>query len=97
VLFCFQEVDAMSVNKEELHEMIEQLRDIDRATVYDFLQFLIERNGRGFSWEETERLEIDHEPLSEEILYRIKNAREEDYLTGEDARREFPGIQVNLP
>ncbi len=27
----------MSVNKEELHEMIEQLRDIDRATVYDFV------------------------------------------------------------
>jgi ribosomal protein L13E len=61
------------------------------------LQFLIERNGRGFSWEETERLGIDHEPLSEEILYRIKNAREEDYLTVEDARREYPGIQVNLP
>jgi hypothetical protein len=77
----------MSINKNELHEMIEQLRDADRATVYDFLQFLIERNGRGLTWEEIEKLEPDHEPLSDEEKQQLAAPRE--YISLDQAIDEY--------
>ena len=84
----------MSVDKRELHELVEQLTESDWTTVYDFMQFLLERNGRGLTWEEIEKLQPDNEPLSEEVLRQLHSA--DEYITGREAKHEF-GLQVDLP
>ena len=85
----------MIVSKDDLHNLIERLQEPDQKTVFDFLQFLIERSERKLlSWEEIDRQEPDDEPLSEEELRQLKS--DAGYVSGEDAKREF-GLQVDLP
>ena len=85
----------MIVSKDDLHNLIERLQEPDQKTVFDFLQFLIERSERKLlSWEEIDRQEPDDEPLSEEELRQLKS--DAGYVSGEEAKREF-GLQVDLP
>jgi len=87
----------MSVDEKEIIAMFWKLNAANRTSVYDFMQYLIERDNKSVPYEEIDQLESDNEPISDEVLHRINNAKPEDYLTGEEAMREFPGIQVDLP
>lgn len=85
----------MVVRKDDLHNLIERLREPDQKIAFDFLQFLIERSERkSLSWEEIDQQEPDDEPLSEEELRQLKS--DAGYVSGEGAKREF-GLQVDLP
>lgn len=85
----------MVVHKDDLHNLIERLPEPDQKTVFDFLQYLVERsNGKPLAWDEIDAQEPDDEPLSEEELRQLNS--DAGYVSGEAAKREF-GLQVDLP
>lgn len=85
----------MVVRKEDIHNLIERLQETDQKTVYDFLQYLVERSERkSASWAEIDKTKPDEQPLTEEELRQLKSNA--GYVTGEEAKREF-GLQVDLP
>lgn len=85
----------MVVRKDELHILVERLQEHDQKTVYDFLQYLIERSERKpTGWAEIDKTKPDEEPLTEEELRQLKS--DDGYVTGEEAKHEF-GLQVDLP
>lgn len=85
----------MALRKDDIHKLVDQLSENDQKTAYDFLQYLIERSEKKHaSWDEINKLEPDHEPLSEEETRQLKS--NSGYISGEEAKREF-GLQVDLP
>lgn len=85
----------MVVRKEDIHNLVERLREYDQKTAFDFLQYLIERSGRKPNgWAEIDKAKPDDEPLTEEELRQINSNA--GYVTEEEAKREF-GLQVDLP
>lgn len=85
----------MVVRKDDLHNLIERLPEPDQKTVFDFLQYLVERSNRKpLTWDEIDAQEPDDEPLSEEELRQLNS--DGGYVSGEEAKREF-GLQVDLP
>lgn len=85
----------MVVRKEDIHILVERLQEHDQKTVYDFLQYLIERSEKKPSgWAEIDKAKPDDEPLTKEELRQLNS--DSGYVTGEEAKREF-GLQVDLP
>jgi len=85
----------MRVHKEDIHNLVERLREYDQKTAFDFLQYLIERSERKpASWAEIDKAKPDDEPLTEEEFRQLNSNA--GYVTGEEAKREF-GLQVDLP
>lgn len=84
----------MVVRKDELHILVERLQEHDQKTVYEFLQYLIERSERKLTgWAEIDKAKPDEEPLTEKELHHLKS--DDGYVTGEEAKHEF-GLQVDL-
>ena len=84
----------MVARKEDLHKLIDHLNEADRKTAYDFLRYLINRSENNKDWDEINRLEPDHEPLSDEELRQLKASS--GFVSGEEAKREFK-LQIDLP
>ncbi|OPX91075.1 MAG: hypothetical protein A4E53_00764 [Pelotomaculum sp. PtaB.Bin104] len=85
----------MVVRKEDIHILVERLKEHDQKTVFDFLQYLIERSEKKpAGWAEIDKAKPDDKPLTEEEHRQLNS--DAGYVTGEEAKREF-GLQVNLP
>ncbi|WP_206812165.1 hypothetical protein [Paradesulfitobacterium ferrireducens] len=85
----------MAIRKEDIHNLIELLPEDDQKTVFDFMQYLLNRaKVKPDSWVQIDKANPDDEPLSEEELRQLNS--EAGYVAGEDAKREF-GLQVDLP
>jgi len=85
----------MGVHKEDIHNLVDRLREHDQKTAFDFLQYLIERSGKKpAGWVEIDKAKPDDEPLTEEELRQLNSNA--GYVTGEEAKLEF-GLQVDLP
>ncbi len=83
------------VRKEDIHILVDRLQEYDQKTVFDFLQYLIDRSEKKPAcWAEIDKAEPDGQPLTEEELRQLKSGT--GYVTGEEAKREF-GLQVDLP
>lgn len=84
----------MAVRKEDLHNLIERLKETDQKTAFDFLQYLIDRSEKkARSWEEIDKAESDQVPLTDEEKRQLES--DPEYMSGEDAKHEF-GLQVDL-
>ena len=85
----------MVVRKEDIHNLVERLPEDDQKTVFDFMQYLLNRSTKKQDgWEKIDQAEPDDEPLTEEELRQLNS--DAGYVTGEEAKREF-GLQVDLP
>ena len=85
----------MVVRKEDIHNLVERLPEDDQKTVFDFIQYLLDRSKKKpEGWEQIDQADPDDEPLSEAELRQLNS--DSGYVTGEDAKREF-GLQVDLP
>lgn len=84
----------MAVRRDDIVSLIDKLQEKDQKTVFDFVQFLVERSEKPAGWAAIDNADPDDEPLTEEELRQLNS--EEGYLTGEEAKREF-GLQVDLP
>jgi len=85
----------MVIRKEDIHNLVERLPEDDQKTVFDFIQYLLNRSTKKTDgWEQIDQADPDDEPLTEEEL-RQHNS-DAGYVTGEEANREF-GLQVDLP
>ncbi|MFZ3132228.1 MAG: hypothetical protein WA125_14325 [Desulfosporosinus sp.] len=85
----------MVVRKEDIHNLVERLPEDDQKTVFDFMQYLLNRSTKKLAgWERIDQADPDDEPLSEEELRQLNS--DAGYVTGEEAKREF-GLQVDLP
>jgi len=85
----------MVVRKEDIHNLVERLREHDQKTVFDFLQYLIDRSEKKpVGWAEIDQAKPDEEPLTKEEHRQLNS--DAGYVTGEEAKREF-GLQVDLP
>lgn len=85
----------MVVRKEDIHDLVDRLQKHDQKTVFDFLQYLIDRSEKKpVGWAEIDKAKADGEPLTEEELRQLNS--DSGYVTGEEAKREF-GLQVDLP
>lgn len=85
----------MEVRKDDIHNLVDRLPENDQKTVFDFIQYLIDRSqGKPTGWAEIDQAEPDEEPLTEEELRQLKS--DAGYVTGEEAKREF-GLQADLP
>ncbi|KJS01876.1 MAG: XRE family transcriptional regulator [Peptococcaceae bacterium BRH_c4a] len=85
----------MVAQKEDIHNLVERLREHDQKTAFDFLQYLIDRSEKKpTGWAEIDKAKPDDEPLTKEELRQLNS--DAGYVTGEEARREF-GLQVDLP
>ena len=85
----------MMVRKEDIHILVERLQEHDQKTVYDFLQYLIERSEKKLAgWAEIDKAKPDDELLTKEEHRQLNSNA--GYVTGEEAKREF-GLQVDLP
>jgi hypothetical protein len=78
----------MSITKDDLHRIIDQLSEKDRASAYDYLLFLVSRTKRKpLTWEEIAKLPPDTEPLSEEEKRQLDAPRE--YVALGEIKREY--------
>ena len=85
----------MVITKEDIHNLVERLPEDDQKTVFDFMQYLLNRSTqKEEGWEQINQADPDDEPLTEEELRQLNS--DDGYVTGEDAKREF-GLQVDLP
>lgn len=85
----------MVVRKEDIHNLVERLLEDDQKTVFDFMQYLLNRSTKTpDGWEQIDQADPDDEPLSEEELRQLNS--DAGYVTGEEAKLEF-GLQVDLP
>ena len=85
----------MVVRKEDIHNLVERLPEDDQKTVFDFMQYLLNRSTKKpDGWKQIDQAEPDDEPLSEEELRQLNS--DAGYVTGEEAKLEF-GLQVDLP
>jgi len=85
----------MVVRKEDIHNLVERLPEDDQKTVFDFMQYLLNRSTKKpDGWEKIDLADPDDEPLTEEELRQLNS--DAGYVTGEEAKREF-GLQVDLP
>jgi hypothetical protein len=85
----------MAVRKEDIHNLVERLPEDDQKTVFDFMQYLLNRSTKNpDGWEKIDQADPDDEPLTEEELRQLNSKA--GYATGEEAKREF-GLQVDLP
>ena len=85
----------MVVRKEDIHNLVERLPEDDQKTVFDFIQYLLNRStNKPDGWEQIDLADPDDEPLSEEELRQLNS--DSGYVTGEEGRSEF-GLQVDLP
>ena len=85
----------MVVRKEDIHNLVERLPEDDQKTVFDFMQYLLNRSTKKpDGWEQIDQTDPDDEPLTEEELRQLNS--DAGYVTGEEAKREF-GLQVDLP
>ena len=85
----------MVVRKEDIHRLVERLKDHDQKSAFDFLQYLIERSDKKTTgWVEIDKAKPDDEPLTKEELRQLYS--DAGYVTGEEAKHEF-GLQVDLP
>ncbi|WP_461201596.1 hypothetical protein [Anoxybacillus sp. TBDG-1] len=85
----------MVVDKKLLHEMIEQLRESDQQSAYEFLLHLLQKAKKDHKWwGEMEEVSEEEALLTEEEKRQLQG--DEGYVTGGDAKREF-GLQIDLP
>lgn len=84
----------MVIRKEDIHSLIERLPEDDQKTVFDFMQYLINRSKKPDCWKKIDQATPDDEPLTEEELRQLNS--DTGYVTGEEAKNEF-GLQVDLP
>lgn len=85
----------MVIRKEDIHDLVERLPEDDQKTVFDFMQYLLNRSTqKEEGWEQINQADPDDEPLTEQELRQLNS--DAGYVTGKDARREF-GLQVDLP
>ena len=83
------------VRKDDIHRLVEHLKEDDQKSAFDFLQYLIERSDKKpAGWVEIDKAKPDDEPLNKEELRQLNS--DAGYVTGEEAKREF-GLQVDLP
>lgn len=83
----------MSVRKENIYQLIDQLTVHDQKTVYDFLAFLINQRNKPACWEEIDNSNLDDDPLNEEEIKQLKSTS--GYITWEEGKHEFQ-ISVDL-
>lgn len=76
----------MSVDKNELHKIVDQLSETDSTSAYDFMLYLISRK-KSRTWADIAKLPPDTEPLSEEEKRQLDAP--EEYITLEEAKREY--------
>ena len=85
----------MVIRKEDIHNLVERLPEDDQKTVFDFMQYILNRSTKkSDGWKTIDQLDPDDEPLTEEELRQLNS--DAGYVTGEEAKREF-GLQVDLP
>ena len=85
----------MVIRKEDIHNLVERLPEDDQKTVFDFMQYILNRSTKKpDGWRTIDQLDPDDEPLTEEELRQLNS--DAGYVTGEEAKREF-GLQVDLP
>ena len=77
----------MSITKEELHKMIEQLSEDEWYSAYEYMYFLIYRSRRRLSWEDIDRLASDAEELSSDE--KIQFEAPEEYIALDKAIDEY--------
>ena len=85
----------MVIRKEDIHNLVERLPEDDQKTVFDFMQYLLNRSTKKpHDWKKIDQAEQDDEPLTEEELRQLNS--DAGYVTGKEAKRDF-GLQVDLP
>ena len=85
----------MVIRKEDIHNLVERLPEDDQKTVFDFMQYILNRSTKKpDGWGTIGQLDPDDEPLTEEELRQLNS--DAGYVTGKEAKREF-GLQVDLP
>ncbi|NLB19136.1 MAG: hypothetical protein GX825_10535 [Syntrophomonadaceae bacterium] len=78
----------MSITKDDLHKIIDQLSEKDRTSAYDYLLYLASRAKRKpLTWEEIAKLPPDTEPLSEEEKRQLDAPGE--YVALDEIRHEY--------
>lgn len=82
----------MSISKEEILRLFEQLPEKAKQSAFDYIQFLSIRHRP--DWNEIAQLDPDDIPLSEEEEQQLH--ADEGFVTGEEARREFK-LEIDLP
>lgn len=76
----------MSILKENLYSMIDALNDEQRSSVYDFAQYLIDRQIKDFR-NEIDSKEPDNNPLTDEEKEQINDG--DEFISMEEAKREL--------
>jgi len=72
----------MVARKEDIHILVERLQEHDQKTVFDFLQYLIERSEKKpTGWAEIDKAKPDDEPLTMEEHRQLNS--DAGYVTGE--------------
>lgn len=66
----------MSIAKEDLHKMIDQLSEDEWYSAYEFMCFLIYRSKRRLSWEEIDHLVPEGETLHDDEKKQFEAAEE---------------------
>lgn len=85
----------MTIQKDELYQLIDRLDRQDEKVAFDFFEFLVQRSKKKPNdWGKIDIADPDHEPLSKQELEQLNS--EEGYVSGEDVKREF-GLQIDLP
>lgn len=76
----------MSIDKEDLHRLVDRLRDEDKKTAYDFLRYLIDRQRDPY--DDIDRLEPDNVPLSSGEREQFDD-KDDRTISLEDIKREL--------
>lgn len=77
----------MSITKEELHKMIDQLGEDEWYSAYEYIYFLIYRSRRRLSWEDIDHLVSDVEKLSDDEKKQFEAV--EEYIALDKAIGEY--------
>lgn len=66
--------------------MIEKLNDSNRKSVYDFVQYLIDRQIKEF-WDQVDSSDPDKEPLTRDELEQLREG--DEFISWEEAKSEL--------
>ncbi|GGA38390.1 hypothetical protein GCM10007416_09120 [Kroppenstedtia guangzhouensis] len=72
----------MSIEKDDLHKLVDRLREQDKKSAYDFLRYLIDRQKDPYY--EINQREPDDVPMNEEELEQF---HDEEFVSWEAVKR----------
>lgn len=86
----------MSLEKQDLHKMIDTLNEKQANTVYDFVQYLIDRQIKDF-WNQIDTSPADEEPLTDEERNKSRMAMISSHWKKQNVNSEYSIVMGKKP